>query len=237
MLKRNFFSGALLTAAFAMAGAAMAQQGPPPGAGGPGAGPGPGGPGAGAPRRAPLVQMYLESKAFPDGGIVPFKYANAGGSVQPDFKIINGSPDTVSYAVILHDIEVAIGGPGDVLHWMAWNIPGNTTQIEEGKLPEGSVNGANITGQNKYMGMGAPAGPRYHHYVFEFYGLNAKLDLPPTASRDQLLAAMAGKVTSKAAYVGRFRTEPGMVPVGGAPGAGGPPGGGAGGPPAPRPAQ
>jgi Raf kinase inhibitor-like YbhB/YbcL family protein len=178
--------------------------------------------------------MYIESKAFADGAIVPFKYANAGGSVQPDFKIIGAPPETQSFAIILHDIDVAIGGPGDVLHWVAWNIPGNTTQIEEGKLPEGSVQGANMGRRNSYMGMGAPAGPRYHHYVFEFYALSAKLDLPATASRPELLAAMQGKVIGKAAYVGRFRTEPGMVPVGGAPGAGGPPGGGA---PPPRPAQ
>ncbi len=179
--------------------------------------------------------MYIESKAFADGAIVPFKYANSGGSVQPDFKIIGAPADTQSFAIILHDIDVAIGGPGDVLHWIAWNIPGNTTQIEEGKLPEGSVNGRGMGG-NRYMGMGAPAGPRYHHYVFEFYALNAKLDLPPTAGRDELLAALGGKVIAKAAYIGRFRTEPGMVPVGGGPG--GPPGGPpAGGPPAPRPAQ
>jgi Raf kinase inhibitor-like YbhB/YbcL family protein len=118
-----------------------------------------------------------------------------------------------------------------VLHWVAWNIPGNTTQIEEGKLPEGSVNGANMARRNAYMGMGAPAGPRYHHYTFEFYALNAKLDLPPTASRDELLAAMQGKVIAKCAYIGRFRTEPGMVPVGGPPGGGAPGGAPAGGPP------
>jgi phosphatidylethanolamine-binding protein (PEBP) family uncharacterized protein len=58
------------------------------------------------------------------------------------------------------------------------------------------------------MGMGAPAGPRYHHYVFEFYALNAKLDLPATASRPELLEALKGKVIAKAAYVGRFKTEP-----------------------------
>jgi Raf kinase inhibitor-like YbhB/YbcL family protein len=240
MRTRNFLSAALLAAAFAMAGNALAQApaggppagGPPRAQGGPGA-PGAGAPGAAAARRPGLVQMYIESKAFPDGGIVPFKYANAGGSVQPDFKIIGGPPDAASYAIILHDIEVALGGPDDVLHWVAWNIPGNTTQIEEGKLPAGSVVGKNMR-NNSYMGMGAPAGPRYHHYVFEFYALSSKLDLPETASRPELLAAMQGKVIAKAAYIGRFRTEPGMVPVGGAPGAGGPP---AGGPPAPRPAQ
>jgi phosphatidylethanolamine-binding protein (PEBP) family uncharacterized protein len=69
------------------------------------------------------------------------------------------------------------------------------------------VQGANITGQNVYFGPGAPAGPRYHHYVFELYALNSNLDLPATAGRDELLKAMAGKITAKAAYVGRYRGE------------------------------
>ncbi len=184
------------------AGAALAQQAPPAGAPGAGAG--------GPPRGGgfQLVPLLIESKAFPDGGIVPPKFSMAGGNVQPDFKISNAPPNTAAFAIILHDIDVAIGGPDDVLHWMAWNIPGNTTQIEEGKLPAGSVQGANMRRQNAYMGMGAPAGPRYHHYVFEFYALSSKLDLPATATRAELLEALKGKVIAKAAYVGRFRTEP-----------------------------
>ncbi|HXC60234.1 MAG TPA: YbhB/YbcL family Raf kinase inhibitor-like protein [Steroidobacteraceae bacterium] len=184
------------------AGTVLAQA--PPAGGPPAAG------GAGGPPRGggfKLVPLLIESKAFPDGGIVPPKYSGAGGNVQPDFKISNAPPETQSFALITHDIDVALGGPDDVLHWVVWNIPGNTTQIEEGKLPEGSVNGKGIR-NNSYMGMGAPAGPRYHHYVFEFYALNAKLDLPATASRPELLEAMKGKVIAKAAYVGRFRTEP-----------------------------
>ncbi len=230
---------ALLAVTAIGAGAAFAQApagGPPPGAG-PG-GPPRGGGGFG------LVPMYIESKAFPDGGIVPQKYSNAGGSTQPDFKIIGAPPATQSFAIILHDIEVALGGPDDVLHWVAWNIPGNTTQIEEGKLPEGSVNGKGMR-NNSYMGMGAPNGPRYHHYVFEFYALSATLDLPPTASRPELLEAMKGKVIAKAAYIGRYRNEappagPGAGPGGpprgpGGPGAGpGGPGAGPGGPPPAR---
>lgn len=165
------------------------------------------GPPAGAPARPRLVPLLIESKAFADGGIVPPKFSMAGGNVQPDFRISNAPPETQSFAIIMHDIDVALGGPDDVLHWVVWNIPGNTTQIEEGKLPEGSVNGKGIR-TNAYMGMGAPAGPRYHHYVFEFYALNTKLDLPATASRPELLEAMKGKTLAKAAYVGRFKTEP-----------------------------
>jgi Raf kinase inhibitor-like YbhB/YbcL family protein len=164
-------------------------------------------------RRGPgLVPLLIESKAFPDGGIVPDKYAFRGENVQPDFKISNAPAETQSFAIILHDIDVAIGGgTDDVLHWVAFNIPGTTKEIAEGKLPEGSVTGKNMR-NNNYMGPGAPPGPRYHHYVFEFYALNAKLDLPATASRAELFEAMKGKVLAKAAYVGRYR---GSAPAGG----------------------
>jgi len=52
-----------------------------------------------------------------------------------------------------------------------------------------------------------PATGPIHHYVFELYALNSNLDLPPNASRDDLIKAMAGKTTAKAAYVGRYRNE------------------------------
>ena len=163
-----------------------------------------------------LVPLLIESTAFQDGAVVPDKYSFRGGNVQPDFKLSNVPENTQSFAIIFHDIDVAIGGnTDDVLHWVVWNIPGTTKQIAEGKLPEGSVNGKGIR-SNEYMGPGAPPGPRYHHYVFEFYALSAKLDLPPTASRPELLEAMKGKVLAKAAYVGRFR---GSAPPAGAPAA------------------
>ena len=166
------------------------------------------GAGRGGGRGFNLPPLLMQSDAFPDGGIVPQKFAGRGG-VQPGFKF-SGAPDgTTSYAIIFHDIDVSLqNGIGDVLHWMAWNIPAAAGGIPEGKLPEGSVQGNNITNQPGYMGPGAPAGPRYHHYVFELYALNANLDIPATASRDDLLKAMAGKIVAKAAYVGRYRSEP-----------------------------
>ena len=170
-----------------------------------GGGAGGGGGGGGPPRLAPLL---MQSTAFEDGGIVPQKYAGRMG-VQPGFTFSNAPENTVSYAIIFHDLDVAIGGnTGDVLHWIAWNIPASAKGIPEGSLPAGSVTGKNIAGQNSYFGPGAPPGPRYHHYVFELYALSANLDLPNTAGRAELLAAMEGKTVAKAAYVGRFRGTP-----------------------------
>ena len=183
-----------------LAAQAPAQQAPAPQGGGARAGGG----GRGGFNLPPLL---MTTDAFPDGGIVPQKYAGRGG-VQPGFKFSGAPEGTMSYAIIFHDIDVSLkGSTGDVLHWIVWNIPASAGGIPEGSVPTGAVVGRGITGQNAYFGPGAPPGPRYHHYVFELYALNANLDLPATAGREELLKAMEGKIVAKAAYVGRYRSE------------------------------
>jgi Raf kinase inhibitor-like YbhB/YbcL family protein len=153
-----------------------------------------------------LVQLKVESNAFDDGGIVPAKYSGGGDNVQPGFTLSNLPPNATSLAIIFHDLDVALGGnTDDVLHWIVWNIPASAAGIPEGSLPEGSVQGTSTMRQNSYFGPGAPAGERYHHYVFEFYALSQNLDLPTTSGRAELLEAMQGKVVAKAAYVGRYK--------------------------------
>jgi len=192
MSKRGMQVGmALLAVGLAAASDAAAQQGRGGGRGG-----------------FSVPPLLMETTAFPDGGIIPNQYTGRGGNTQPGFTFSNAPDGTVSYAIIFHDIDVAFGGnTDDVLHWMAWNIPASAGGIPEGSLPAGSVQGNNLRGQANYMGPGAPAGPRYHHYVWELYALNANLDIPQTATRAELLAAMAGKVVGKSAYVGRYRPE------------------------------
>ena len=193
-------SMAAVMAAVAVGVDLSAQQAPAQGGGGRAGGGGRGG--------FNLPPLLMTTDAFPDGGIVPGKYTGRGGNVQPGFKFSGAPEGTVSYAIIFHDIDVAFGGnTDDVLHWMAWNIPASAGGIPEGSLPAGSVTGNNLRGQASYMGPGAPAGPRYHHYVWELYALNANLDIPQTATRAELLAAMQGKVVAKSAYVGRYRPE------------------------------
>jgi Raf kinase inhibitor-like YbhB/YbcL family protein len=208
-MRSRLFSSTLAAAAVAVAlGVTLAAQerqgGPPAGAQGGGGG------GRGGGRGPAMVPMLLESDAFADGAIVPVKYAAAGGSTMPGFKISNVPMGTVSFAVIFHDMDPNIGNPpNDVLHAMFWNVPAASNGWSEGpsdgsKLPAGSVMGFNIQKKPVYFGPGAPAGPRYHHYVWEVYALNANLDVPPDSTREAVYAAMAGKVVGKAIYVGRY---------------------------------
>lgn len=196
---------------------AQAPAGGQGGGGQRGAGGGPGGGGGRGGARGPVLSVT--STAWPDGGEVPMKHAFRGENKSPAFEFnwSNGltpaeQPATVqTYAVIFHDIENSTNrGTADTLHWSMFNIPATAKGLPEGlpagDLPDGSRVGPGIRGgpMGSYFGPGAGVGP-FHHYVFEFYALDTKLDLPATPTREQLLAAMEGHVVGKAAFVGRFR--------------------------------
>jgi hypothetical protein len=128
------------------------------------------------------------------------------------------APDTLqTYAVIFHDVENSTNKTtADTLHWSAFNIPGTAKGLAEGlgtgDLADGTRNGPGILargGANPggYFGPGAGPGP-IHHYLFEFYALDTKLDLPANTTREDLLKAMDGHVIGKAAYYGRFHAPP-----------------------------
>jgi Raf kinase inhibitor-like YbhB/YbcL family protein len=155
--------------------------------------------------------MSLTSPAFADGGIIPDKYTQraAGHPVSPVLAWHNAPAGTASFALIVHDPNVARSHTNaDYLHWMVFNIPAGTHELPEGvpnaaTLSDGAVQGLASNGKPGYVGMGA-RGNVYHHYIFELYALDTKLALGPTATREDLLKAMDGHILAKAVYVGRF---------------------------------
>jgi hypothetical protein len=181
----------------------------------PPAGKGPGGP--------PRPVFSVISPAWPDGAEVPMRNAGRGENKSPMFEFhwtLNSNPSPApdalqTYAVIFHDIENSTNKTTtDTLHWSAFNIPGTAKTLPEGlgsgDLADGTRNGPGILargGNPGYFGPGAGPGP-FHHYVFEFYALDTKLDLPATTTREDLLKAMDGHVIGKAAWVGRFHGPP-----------------------------
>lgn len=172
----------------------------------------------------PRLVLSVTSEAWPDGGEIPMHYSGVGDNKSPAFEFhwslagnaANAPENLQSYAVIFHDIENSTNKTAtDTLHWSAFNIPGTAKGLPEGldkgDLPDGTRNGPGIAqrGDNPgaYFGPGAGVGP-FHHYVFEFYALDTKLDLPAKTTREDLIKAMEGHVIGKAAYVGRFhRTQ------------------------------
>jgi phosphatidylethanolamine-binding protein (PEBP) family uncharacterized protein len=60
-----------------------------------------------------------------------------------------------------------------------------------------------------YRGPGAAATGPQHHYMFELYALDTKLDVQPSAdafeTRTNVMKAMQGHILAKAVYGGLFR--------------------------------
>src|SRR5499425_1075087 len=215
MKKHVVHSTTALVAVFFLAawsGQASAQGQPP--AGGAGAPP-PGGPG-GAPRPPPLL---MTTTAFEDGGVIPDKYTQAAGATapSPELKWSQVPMGTQSFVLLMHDPEPVLqkGSKMDITHWLVWNIPGTSTGLAEGvmagELPDGTRQVS--LRSNAYMGPGAGPGP-YHHYTFELYALDTKLDIPQPAAgttpqqvveiRNNIMNAMDNHVIGKAILVARF---------------------------------
>ena len=156
--------------------------------------------------------LTLTTTAFEDGGVIPTKYTSADPKgVSPKLEWTNVPAGTVTFAMIFHDPDVAIQKKvGDVLHGMWFNIPGTAKGFEEGlaagpALPDGTVQAKNLRGQNAYMGPGAGAAGPMHHYTFELFALDTKLELTADATRDDVLKAIDGHILGKAVLMGRFK--------------------------------
>ena len=164
------------------------------------------------PAAAPAVPgLTLTSPAFEDGSVIPAKFTQSVTDfVSPKLAWTNVPPNTVSFVLIAHDPDLAIDKKiGDVLHWMAFNIPGTSTGLPEAvpanaTMSDGTVQAKNRRGAVGYLGPGAPAVGPYHHYTFELFALDTKLSLTADATRPDVLAAMDGHILGKGVLVGRF---------------------------------
>ena len=75
-------------------------------------------------------------------------------------------------------------------------------------LPDGSHQTNGNAGQNGNFGYRPPCPPQdvpvAHHYAFELFALDQKLDLPATATRADVMKAMDGHIAGHAALVAPF---------------------------------
>jgi Raf kinase inhibitor-like YbhB/YbcL family protein len=164
--------------------------------------------------RGAMQIMTLTTSAWPDGGTIPMKFTQAGHDVSPALTWTNAPDTAASFVLIVHDINAPIGnGMDDVLQWLVWNIPAASRELAEG-VPQGAELGdgtrqISVTGPN-YRGPAAPATGPVHHYVFELFALDTKLDIKPVGAspadtRAAVVAAMAGHIRGKAAMVGLYK--------------------------------
>ena len=173
----------------------------------------------GTPPQQRPTPMVLTIPAWPDGQQIPVKFTQAGEQVSPELKWSNAPAGTQSIVVNMLDPDVSVNRTTETQpHWIVWNIPGTATGLPEGvkpgaELPEG-IRQISASGP-QYRGPGAAATGPLHHYTFEVYALDTKIDVTaatgatPVAAavdtRAAVMKAMQGHIIGKAVYVGLFR--------------------------------
>jgi Raf kinase inhibitor-like YbhB/YbcL family protein len=171
--------------------------------------------------RGGIQTMTLTTTAWPDGGMIPLRYTQAGPEISPALLWSSAPGGTASFVLIFHDADATAGNStDDLLHWLIWNIPATAGGIAQARpdgfeLPDGSRQ-ISASG-SRYRGPGASATGPMHHYVMELYALDTMLDVKvaaqgpqdpnpnPQAIRASVMQAMAGHIRGKAAYFGLFR--------------------------------
>jgi Raf kinase inhibitor-like YbhB/YbcL family protein len=166
---------------------------------------------SGKKQAGPPPMINIKIADFADGGRIPEKFTCAAGPNSPSPAISwSGVPaGTQSFVLILHDPDPVVNhSSSDVLHWAIFDIPGSAKGLPEGVKSGEQADRANqmnnIAGRPGYLGPCPPPGHGDHHYTLELYALDAKLGLPASTSRADLLKAMDGKVLSKGVYLGIF---------------------------------
>lgn len=143
--------------------------------------------------------LTVTSDVFSEGSAIPKKYTCDGSSVSPPVKWTGAPAQTASFVLLVVDPDAP---SGTFTHWVAFDIPSNSTGIPEGVKNVGK-SGKSSAGRNGFIGPCPPSGT--HRYIFTVYALDiATLNLPEGASRDQVTNAIQGHILAQGTLMGRY---------------------------------
>ena len=145
-----------------------------------------------------MRDLIVRSPLFESNKLIPAKYSCDGDDVNPPLTVENVPEDAKSLVLIIDDPDAPMGVWN---HWLVWNIPAGTREIEENSVP--GVQGTNTGGRRRYGGPCPPSGT--HRYFFKVYALDIQLDLDSGAKKKELENAMRGHVLAEGELVGLYR--------------------------------
>uniref|UniRef100_A0A8J8AYU8 YbhB/YbcL family Raf kinase inhibitor-like protein n=1 Tax=Coralloluteibacterium stylophorae TaxID=1776034 RepID=A0A8J8AYU8_9GAMM len=155
--------------------------------------------------------LRVSSPDLGSGAAIPTRFSEYGEGLSP---ALRWSPveGAASYLVIVEDPDARPTTP--FVHWVAWNIPGDLSELPQGLQeqarltdPEGVLQGRTSRGSTGWFGPRPPVGDPPHHYHFQVFALDTRLDLQPGADRDTVLAAAEGHVIAAGELVGTYQQQ------------------------------
>ena len=154
---------------------------------------------------AESMSMQLSTTSFSPGGTIPNKYTCDGLDLSPALSWSGAPQATKAFALIADDPDAPAG---TWTHWLIWNIPASTHELQEGlpktaQLADGSRQGRNDFRKVGYNGPCPPPG-RPHRYYFKLFALGAPLEVKPGEARDEVESAIKQHTLERAEVMGRY---------------------------------
>lgn len=153
--------------------------------------------------------MKLTSSAFAAGMPIPAKFTCDGQDVSPSLAWQNPPRGVRSYVLIVDDPDAPdpAAPQRTWVHWLLYNLPGETAGLPEGlasdDLPPGTLEGRNDWNRAGYGGPCPPIGR--HRYFHKLYALDTLLPDLGLPDKDALVAAMEGHVIDEAQLMGTYQ--------------------------------
>ena len=152
------------------------------------------------------MSIELTSTAFQAGATIPKQYTGDGADQSPPLHWSEPPSGTKSIALICDDPDAP---RGTWVHWVLFNLPAQTRELEEGVPTTETLGNGAKQGKNDFgnIGYGGPAPPKGkpHRYFFKLYALDVTLDLPPGATKAQLEDAMKGHILAEGQLMGTYK--------------------------------
>jgi hypothetical protein len=151
------------------------------------------------------MAIKITSAAFEEGGMIPRKYTCDGDDVSPPLAWTGVPAEAKTLALICDDPDAPMG---TWVHWVLFNLPGSTQELHEVIPPEKELKNGAKQGRNDFrkIGYGGPCPPGgTHRYYFKLYALDAALNLPPGATKAELLTAIEGHILAQGRLTGKYR--------------------------------
>ena len=151
------------------------------------------------------MAFELTSSAFSSEEEIPDRYTCEGVDVSPPLSWRDAPEGVQEFALICEDPDAP---GGTFAHWLLYNIPATRAELSENvpadpTLPWGGTQGRNDFGNVGYGGPCPPMGST-HRFYFRLYALDEKLNLPPGASRNQLLQEVEDHAIARTGLMGRY---------------------------------
>lgn len=152
------------------------------------------------------MSIELTSTAFQPGETIPRQYTGDGVDQSPPLRWSEPPSGAKSLALICDDPDAP---RGTWVHWVLFNLPPQTRQLEEGVPTTAMLGGGARQGKNDFgsIGYGGPAPPKgkAHRYFFKLYALDLVPDLRTGATKAQLEEAMRGHILAEGQLMGTYK--------------------------------